>query len=203
MNLYRSCKYRTGTTLFGMQRTNERTNERAGGSGFSSVNDMERTGVRNRRYVPRRRCASPFSCSPDEKIKFVLYDSFFLSSLCPTDPRISHFVNWPTRTKDADVRASRGLSLIRPKGYTTPDGHVSAGRTGIHEDGQGSNRGARPYLERRDGEAMGYGEMSGRTDPTGKKSPSALDRDSLCEFIEPRIPQSRNRKLLPIFIYSL
>jgi len=33
----------------------------------------------------------------------------------------------------------------RSKGYAIPDGHVSASRTGIHEDGQGLDRWARPY----------------------------------------------------------
>lgn len=41
----------------------------------------------------------------------------------------------------------------RSKGYATPDGHVSATRTGIHEDGQGLDRRARPYKDVRVREA--------------------------------------------------
>lgn len=84
------------------------------------------------------RLATPFSCSPGEKMKFVLYDPFF-----PPVPQ-----NWRLivhALRRVERRAINNSSrrflhvgfIARSKGYATPDGHVSASGTGFHEDGRG------------------------------------------------------------------
>lgn len=108
-------------------------------------NDTHRTHSEAARRVASRRIASrslasSLSCLPDKKNEVGFVCSFFSSHpsvlLC-TRAR-AHAINNVCRVGFA-YRAARS------KGYATPDGHVSASRTGIHEDRQGLDRRARPY----------------------------------------------------------
>lgn len=139
--------------------------KRTGGSGFTLVNGAEPYATIRSAYAQPRRAssrvasrrvasrslASPPSCSPDGKNEVGFVCSFFFFSS----------LNWPSARAGAISNVCRvGFTYraARWKGYAIPDGHVSASRTGIHEDGQGLDWLARPYkgvLAKQGGNAKG------------------------------------------------
>lgn len=69
-------------------------------------------------------------------MKLVLYVSFFFFSFKVL-----------ARATNNVCRVGFAYRAACSKGYATPDGHVSASRTGIHEDAQGLDRCTRPYKD--------------------------------------------------------
>jgi len=114
----------------------------AGGSDFTLVNDMEPY-----KTIPPQRVASRRIASRNirvaslhrshvrliKKMKLVLYVPFFSFHLT------SHLTSLWYRAIN-NVCRNFARRAARSKGYATPDGHVSANRTGIHKDEQDLNR---------------------------------------------------------------